>query len=134
MFEGVVHGSQHRAHVELVQDAGDMMRRGVPLQQGLAVFVHVGGQGGGVQRAGRIGGGDLDEHLVLQADVAESQFAVRAGAGEELDDVLLVPQPDAEREEQQETAREKQVQQPLVPLEKVIDRNEDPVHTFGKFC
>ena len=52
----------------------------------------------------------------------------------ELDDVLLVPQPDAEREEQQETARKKQVQQPLVPLEKVIDRNEDPVHTFGKSC
>ena len=65
-----------------------MLRRGVPLQQGFAVFVHVGGQGGGVQRAGRIGGGDLDEYLVLQADVAESQFTVRTGAGEELDDVL----------------------------------------------
>ena len=131
MFEGVIHGPQHRAHVQLVQDSFDMVRRGVPLEQGFAVFVHVGGQGRRVQRTGRIGGGNLDEHLVLQTDVAECQFTVRAGAGKELDDVFLVPQPDAEREEQQETACEKQVQQPLLPLEKVIDRNEYPVHTFG---
>ena len=120
MLEPVVHRAQHGAHVQVVQDAADVPAGRVLLEQGFAVFVQAGAQGGGVLRVLRIGGSNLDEDFVLQADIAESQLIVRAGTGEELDDVLLIAQLKSEYQEKDETACQKQIQRAFMTLEKMI--------------
>ena len=120
MLEPVVHRAQHGAHVQVVQDAADVPAGRVLLEQGFAVFVQAGAQGGGVLRVPRIGGSDLDEDFVLQADIAESQLIVGAGTGEELDDVLLIAQLKSEEQEKDETACQQQIQRAFVTPEKVI--------------
>ena len=120
MLEPIVHRAQHGTHVQVVQDAADVPAGRVLLKQGFAIFVQAGAQGGGILRILRISGSDLDEDLVLQTDVAESQLIVGAGTGEELDDVLLIAQLKSEEQEKDETACQQQIQRAFVTPEKVI--------------
>ena len=129
MLEPEVHRAQHGAHVKVVKDAADVPAGRILPEQGFAVFVQAGAQDGGILRVLRIGGSDLDEDFVFQADIAESQFAVGTGTGEELDDVLLIAELESEQQEEDETAGQQKIQRPFVTLEKVIQRKEYPVHS-----
>ena len=130
VLESIVHRPEHRAHVDGMQDPRDEPPGRIPLEQVLREFLHGRPEGRRIRGIPRIGRRNLDEYLVFQSYVAESQFIVRAGTRQELDDVLLVTETDAEGGKQKETACEQQVQQPLVLLEEVINRYEYPVHCW----
>ena len=71
----------------------------------------------------------MQEHLVLKADVTECQLIVRRGAGEQLHNVLFILELGTVITEQERGCNEQQVHEHLVLLEKMVYRQENPMHS-----
>ena len=124
MLESVVHGAERRFDFQRTEDADDITAGRVTGTQGIGEFVDVLPERPRVGRCVGIGSRNLDKNLVFEPDVAEGQLAVKAGAGQELDDVLLVGQPGAEHGEYHRADGQQGIQQALVFLEIAVYRYE----------
>ena len=75
MLEAVIHRTEGRFNLKRTEDAADVFPAAVPLLQRCGELVDVPAQRPGIERIVGTGGGDLDENLVFQADIAKSELA-----------------------------------------------------------
>ena len=117
MLETVIHGTERHGRVEGTEDIPDVTARGIAFQQSFDVFVDIPAQGPGIHRLVGRSRPDLDENLVFQADVAESELALKAGTGQQLGHVLLVAEARTEEQEDQHADGQQGVHDSLVAAE-----------------
>ena len=122
MGQAEVHCVQGQADVQGMKDAADVLSAAVPGLERLAELLHCVAQ---ILRAGRVlrvRRGYLDESLVLELYLAESQLVIGSFAGQELNDVLFEGDLEAEKGEKHETAPKQHVHKHFMAFEPLVKR------------
>ena len=131
MLKSIIHRAECRLDFQCAEDTDQIFPGGVAGADGICEFIDIASQRPGIERFLRIAGRDLDENLVLQPDVAESQFCVQTRPRHQFDDVLLITEFGSEEGKYQRRGNQHKIQHTLVPLEISVDRKKNPVHCFG---